>query len=809
MTVDANIAENAEEGSKLLNDENRKSGGDTVDATNASDGKVVWRFVYRPEIDGLRFWAIMPVIAYHYNAVFGVTGGYAGVDVFFVISGYLITSIVLRELCMEKPVLRYFWERRVRRLFPAIATMFVCLYAYGWFMLAPNVYNKLVGESLFGLIAGSNFYYYATTKDLGGYAAAGPEAYPLLHFWSLAVEEQFYMILPVVLVLVWRFCKTDRSRWMWTLGCLGLVLLASFVFSTGYTPINSPFCFYLLFARAWELAIGSLVGIATSDIGVAAMSTAIEKASGVNPCECMSPFFTRVMLEMTSWIGFALILLVYFFYTKEMEFTYPYYYALGPCLGAAMVIIGNTPTMKPSKDVCDGGEEQRIMNTCGRFLSLPLFVWVGKISYALYLWHWPLWCFQGGSNLSGNSTVSAVMLAIVAIALASVSTSLIEQPFRSVRRVARKPLWIISGIVWTALMSFSIAVYVLEVGGSNKSITSQAESGLTRMSAPLFTGGFEPKAFFIEDANSTRFTVEGLSSSPHAKSVEKEILHFKVCDMNEILCKGAEDMIVYNEAGDPPCLAFLGNSHMRQHIQTIYSLAKEYDVSFIWLIKPGNFEKNALFSSPLSAWDKQRIKILKQWEPRRVIYQVRLGGYPYHHEFGHRGVPSNEKEEQEAVNLFKPTSDALMSGNPEKVLWVGDNPKFGDLCKWISDSQNTLSTDHLSDGHSLGENIQEAIQEGRISSLDFLSTVEQRRRETFHHIERTLNKLETFYNGTFQFRSTYPAFMDANNEFVQVVGAETEGGNVNLYHDCGHLSVAGSMRLKEYFRYHVFKDLVC
>ena len=797
MTVDASIAENAEEGSKLLNDENRKSGGDTVDATNASDGKVVWRFVYRPEIDGLRFWAIMPVIAYHYNAVFGVTGGYAGVDVFFVISGYLITSIVLRELCMEKPVLRYFWERRVRRLFPAIATMFVCLYAYGWFMLAPNVYNKLVGESLFGLIAGSNFYYYATTKDLGGYAAAGPEAYPLLHFWSLAVEEQFYMILPVVLVLVWRFCKTDRSRWMWTLGCLGLVLLASFIFSTGYTPINSPFCFYLLFARAWELAIGSLVGIATSDIGVAAMSTAIEKASGVNPCECMSPFFTRVMLEMTSWIGFALILLVYFFYTKEMEFTYPYYYALGPCLGAAMVIIGNTPTLKPSKDVCNGGEEQRIMNTCGRFLSLPLFVWVGKISYALYLWHWPLWCFQGGSNLSGTSTVSAVMLAIVAIALASVSTSLIEQPFRSVRRVARKPLWIISGIVWTALMSFSIAVYVLEIGGSNKSIASQAEGGLARMSAPLFTGGFEPKAFFIEDANSTRFTVEGLSSSPQAKSVEKEILHFKVCDKDEILCKGAEDMIVYNEAGDPPCLAFLGNSHMRQHFQTIYSLAKEYDVSFIWLIKPGNLVTNALFSSPPSAWDLQRIKILKQWEPRRVIYQARFGVNSV------IGADLLEGVEIEGVDLFKPTSDALMSGNPQKVLWVGDNPEL-DLCNRKVNSQQIFR--HWD---KLGKTTQEAVQEGRISSLDFLSTVKHYKRETFYNIERTLNKLETFYNGTLQFRSTYPAFMDANNEFVQVVGAETEGGNVNLYHDCGHLSVAGSMRLKEYFREHVFRDLVC
>ena len=151
--------------------EDGKEEADTVVVhahAHADKGKGTWRFIYRPEIDGLRFWAIMPVLFYHYDAVFGFTGGYAGVDVFFVISGYLITSIVLRELCLGKPVLRHFWERRVRRLFPAIATMFVCLYIYGWFMLAPSVYNNFVGESIFGLVAGSNFYYYVTTKDLGG-----------------------------------------------------------------------------------------------------------------------------------------------------------------------------------------------------------------------------------------------------------------------------------------------------------------------------------------------------------------------------------------------------------------------------------------------------------------------------------------------------------------------------------------------------------------------------------------------------------------------------------------------------------------
>jgi len=733
----------------------------------------------------------MPVLFYHYGAVFGFTGGYAGVDVFFVISGYLITSIVLRELCMGKPVLRHFWERRVRRLFPAIATMFLCLYIYGWYILSPPVYNNFVLESIFGLIAGSNFYYYVTTKDLGGYTAAGPEAYPLLHFWSLAVEEQFYMVLPVVLVCVWRFCKTDRKRWMWTLGLLGFVLLASFAFSVGYTPINTPFCFYLLFARAWELTIGSFVGIATSDVGIAAMS----RVPGLHLGKRVSPLAKRLMLEATGWLGFGLILFVYFYFTKEMEYTYPYYYALGPCVGALMVIVGNTPVFKPSNDLSGDSEdgEQRIMTTCGLFLSFAPFVWIGKISYALYLWHWPLWCFQGGVRLSQNNVVSALVLTMVAIGLSAVSTQLIEQPFRSAKRVGRKPLWILSGIVWTALLSFSIAVYVLEVGGSNKTIAApRVADGIDGSSTVFVPTGSEPQAFFLEDANPELFSVEGIEKSPLQDLVEHSQEAFKSLTSCRSInarnpgfdeCPGAEEQIAYNKAGDPPCLAFVGNSHLGHHVLTIDSLAKEYDVSYLWLERTGEgdlFGGNCDNSrGETTPWDEQRIRILKQWKPKRVIFSTNR---PY------------------CLLKNNSTLDGLMSGAPEKVLIMGDNPHF-DYGSFPFEISGRLQRQLL-----------KAIKTGIVSSLDFLSTIKP---AMFDRLLRTEDQLRKAidsnpkYNGTIQFESTYRAFMNENNTFVQLVGAETEGGNRLLYTDRHHLSTDGSERLREYFREHIFMDLDC
>ena len=418
----------------------------------------------------------------------------------------------------------------------------------------------------------------------------------------------------------------------------------------------------------------------------------------------------------------------------------------------------------------------------------PLLNW-NKISYALYLWHWPLWCFQGGERLSWNNVVSALMLTMIAIGLSAASTHLIEQPFRSKKRVDRKSLWIISGIVWAALLSFSISVYVLDVGGSNKTIAARADEGLNSTSAIYVPTGDEPFTFFLEDANPELFSSEGILS----KGKDWLFPFWKcegVTDLNPDFdeCASAERNIVYNKAKDPPCLAFLGNSHLGHHALTIASLAKEYNVSFQWLQRDAGGD---LFGGagactpnpdPPTAWDEQRIRILEQWKPKRVVFATLR---------------------PQCLLENNATLDALMSGDPEKVLIMGDNPALDyESLPFKLESQN----------HGLLQQLAQVIQAGNVGSLDFLSAIKPLNFDEFLSNEDQLREaIDTNpkYNTTVQFESTYPAFMDENNTYVQVVGAETKGGNRMIYLDNSHLNVYGAERLTEYFREYIFSDLKC
>jgi peptidoglycan/LPS O-acetylase OafA/YrhL len=770
--------------------------GADVNVDVALDAETGWKLLYRPEIDGLRFWAVMPVIFYHYNALFHFNGGYAGVDVFFVISGYLITTIVIRDLCCGKPVLRVFWERRVRRLFPAIAVMLISFYIYGWFMLASSVYNNFVGESIYGLTASSNIYYYITTKDRGGYGAAGAINYPLLHFWSLAVEEQFYLFLPLVLVCVWKYCEIDTRRWHVTLSLLGLVLVSSFIFSVVYTPINSPFCFYLLFARAWELAVGSFVGLGTSLQGSKVAKRWVQKILGIQIR--LSPLVKRLLLEAVSWLGFGLILFVYFFFTKAMEHKYPYFYALGPCAGAAMVIVGNTPMydeMDTALGKTDKQPRRRVFTTCGWFLSMQPFVWIGKISYSLYLWHWPLWCFKSSLGFSQSSVVSSLMLTLIAVALSAFSTECLEQPFRSSNQVGKRAMWTVSAAVWTALLSFSIAVNVTKVGGKNSVVNVPiASSGQNNLESSLSYSLWEPPlAFFMENAYPSAFSMAGIDASPiweegvpafESFALPSAIKLDSICPTDTDgtgECEGAEGAIAYNSQKDPPCIAFVGDSHMNMHKHTLAKLAKEYNVTILWLGRPGR----TFFNEPLNDWDKQRIRILEDVQPKRVVFQ-----------FFNQGTVDDPQK-------YTASFDALAAGNPEKVLIVGDNPKL--------EKEGTL----FPEGHQFLKNqIRVGMDEGRWDNstvpFDFLTRVKPKAWERFLHVEDVVQStIEENYKEKFHFKSTYPAFMDSNNIHVQVVGAETINGNRLIYRDDDHLNAYGSLRLQELFRNHIFIDLEC
>jgi len=356
---------------------------------------------YRPEIDGLRAIAVVPVVLFH--AQLGFSGGFIGVDVFFVISGYLITSQILKE--GEAFSLGNFWERRVRRIFPAASVMVLASLVAAWFLLLPLDFARFARSLVAQSLLVSNVYF---MRDINYFVTDAVR--PLLHTWSLAVEEQFYLVLPFLLYV---FRRVERRKLVLMLLAASLVSLAASAYGVRSHP--SP-TFYLLPTRAWELLIGSLL---------AAL-----------PGLRLAP---RGLSEVVGGVGLLGILLAAIFYQTSTPF--PGAWALPPCLGAAAIIVSSvTPTL------------------VSRLLSLPPFVAIGRISYSLYLWHWPLLTFAR-YQLGSWSTRDGLVLVVVSCLMAWLSLKLVEQPVRARRYlVGRRPLFAAMLLTVTAFLGSGVAI---------------------------------------------------------------------------------------------------------------------------------------------------------------------------------------------------------------------------------------------------------------------------------------------------------------------------------------------------------------
>ncbi len=346
---------------------------------------------YRPDIDGLRAIAVMGVVAYH--AKLGAPGGFVGVDVFFVISGYLITRLALRDLKAGTFRLAAFWERRARRILPALAALLVAVLAMGWVVLLPADYADLARSTLWQSIFLGNFHAW---RDTGYFVPEGGER-PLLHLWSLAVEEQFYLLLPVLLSYIHRRWAGIQDRMLPILVAIGTVL--SFAFSVLAVAHCRGVAFYLLPSRAWELGLGCLIAI-------------------IRPS--LPDQIGRAGREAISAIGLLAILLPFFGYNDKTEF--PGVAAVLPCLGAVLIILGGDTDQIPS-----GARRPYVNRT---LTGIPL-VFVGSISYSLYLWHWPLFAVSNYWAFAPIPTYANVGIVLVSLALAVLSWRFVERPFRA------------------------------------------------------------------------------------------------------------------------------------------------------------------------------------------------------------------------------------------------------------------------------------------------------------------------------------------------------------------------------------------
>ena len=336
---------------------------------------------YRADVDGLRAVAVIAVLFFHLG-ISSFRNGFVGVDVFFVISGYLITSLIAKDLAVGRFSIVAFYERRMRRIFPALFTvLFFCILAAS-VVLYPEELAKF-GKSLFTTtFFVSNLYFWRTARPTG-YFEIATSAQPLLHTWSLAVEEQFYLFFPLTLYVLFRWAGKRVNAWLFLLTASSFVLN---LWTTEHQPIAA---FYWLMPRAWELLLGAL--LATKAVPL---------------------IRSHILGEIAALLGIGMILSAVCLPLKAVAF--PGYIALLPCVGTWLIIYAG-----------EAGP-----SLVSRVLSFKPVVFIGVISYSLYLWHWPVIEFSKHFpfNLRGNAQIVFVLM--FSVLAAFVSFEFVERPFR-------------------------------------------------------------------------------------------------------------------------------------------------------------------------------------------------------------------------------------------------------------------------------------------------------------------------------------------------------------------------------------------
>jgi peptidoglycan/LPS O-acetylase OafA/YrhL len=389
---------------------------------------------YRPDIDGLRAIAVLPVVFFHTD-VPGFGGGYVGVDIFFVISGFLITSIILNDLQSGDFSIARFYERRIRRIFPALFPVILFTAVVGAVLFQAPAFKELGLSMAATTLFFSNILFWSQS----GYFDTPSLQKPLLHTWSLAVEEQFYIFFPLALSLIHRFLKGRYLLWILV---TALLSLAGCIWGVYHQPGAA---FYFVLTRAWELLAGSVLAL------------------GLLP-----KIFSTAIKNLLSIIGLGLVTYSVFFYSQSTPF--PGYAAITPVLGAALIIYGN-----------DGEDENIIVR---KILSAKPLVFVGLISYSLYLWHWPLVAFAKYLMFRPFTIRDSLVIVILSLVVSALSWRYVEQLFRGRNMLLpnRDRLFQVAIIVMLAASGTGVLLYLNDgLPGRYVGLTPELTSSIARV----------------------------------------------------------------------------------------------------------------------------------------------------------------------------------------------------------------------------------------------------------------------------------------------------------------------------------------
>ncbi|WP_197033570.1 acyltransferase [Bradyrhizobium sp. URHD0069] len=330
---------------------------------------------YRPDIDGLRAIAVMLVMNFHAFPE-AMPGGFIGVDIFFVISGFLITGIIVRELDQQRFSLVAFYNRRIRRIFPALIVVLGATLVLGWMWMLPGAYAQLSGD----VFAGAAFFANIALLLQSGYFDVESAKKPLLHLWSLGIEEQFYLFWPLMLMLI------ARLR-LGILAAVSVVGVASFVLNVMLIDSNPVATFYLPFTRAWELLAGAALACGWNLVNHSSTASNLRATVGL------------VLIATAAGV-------------LDTKSAFPGWWAVLPVAGAALLLSAPAAWF------------------CRTLLASPPLVWIGLISYPLYLWHWPLLVFFAIIKFGPLTLVERELILGLSVLLAWATYWLVESPIR-------------------------------------------------------------------------------------------------------------------------------------------------------------------------------------------------------------------------------------------------------------------------------------------------------------------------------------------------------------------------------------------
>lgn len=487
---------------------------------------------YRPDIDALRGIAVLSVILFHLDLTF-ITGGYVGVDIFFVISGYVIAKSLQEDLHHDKFSIVKFYNKRIRRIFPALFVTFAATYVGGLFFLLPNFFEKFAQSLMSSAVFVSNMFFWRDS----GYFSADALTRPLLHTWSLSVEEQYYIFYPLLAYAVYHFFG---KRWLLVLAPLFLGSLALSAYATTIAPTAN---FFLAPTRAWELLTGALLAHRSPPLPTA-----------------------RWQKEFIGLCGLGLLAYAIFMFDSETAF--PGLSALIPCLGAAAIIYAGQSTER---------------STIYSIIANKPLVWVGLISYSLYLVHWPLIVFFYFTNLAPPSLPEAAALIGVIFVLAYLMWKFIEQPFRKIDPSPKSKKLIIMGL--TGIVVACIAAYA---GVATKGFTVRYPDFKLEKTdvAPIWGMG---TCFFDKNPDKTKWDFDKCTMTDKGHELALLWGDSFAAHYSKGLRKLAHDIpytvLQYTAAGCPPILSHdsFANKACRPYNAGAIDVIKEHNIKIVIL----------------------------------------------------------------------------------------------------------------------------------------------------------------------------------------------------------------------------------